>query len=293
MNLESQENAIKTIEKYTIKNYEELYRIEEDIRPREFNYERRDPGTLLNRVVTDVAGLFIGYIGFFLIANLIRSTITKQPLYNMYWMYFGPYYYLTGAPFLTQSWETQSRLLEHAEGNECIQYTEEGYQSCTANGGSIFHCEKQKLKTRLGCIIYDKCSHQTIEELIDFYIHKVPADKHVNTSHLVTGSLLAIVSFPLFAAEKLQSYFTGYDPINYVDQYYKDRTEADHNILTPIEIEILQSEETYLYLKNICLQKQGDYDLRVKGLTYQDVANYFYMYVAPLAAMQGGYGNSN
>lgn len=269
-------NGSKYTNMLQLKIYDELKDIERDVHPKTFTMEYQDPGGWIRRGISDIFGVIIGYGLAFIIADFIRSTITHTPLFSLGWMYFGPMYYISGAPLLTSLWKSEVVFYEDEENNACIQTAEENYQTCRLGDGSFFHCQKEKTKEEMSCFLYGKCSNSTISSQIQFYIDYVPKNKHVNTSVAVFDGILGALAFPIIAVDKLQAQYTGVDPLILFETDYEERPNGS---FTEEQLDKLTSNETVANLKDLCMEKTGVLGLRVRGLTYNDIDNYFKKYI--------------
>lgn len=246
-----------------LKTYEELVRIEMDVRPPIVQDERTTPESYLQRGIQDVFGIATGYFIFFLCANLLRSAITHTQLYPMYWSLFGPYYYMTKAPILTMEWNEEAEMLSDVEGNQCLASARDTHKQCREDGGSIFKCGAQKASSNANCFLYRKCSDSNIEQLINFYISYKP--RHgVTLIHNALHTLRFIDPIAGLADVILN---------DIIPDEFEPRTGSSR--LNTAQINQLHSTDCLAYLQALCLQPTGPLGLRARGISYTDVDDYF------------------
>lgn len=250
-----------------LKTYEELVKIELDVRPPLVTDERQpSSGSVLERLLKDVFGFFSGYFVFFILANLIRSAITKTKLYPIYWSFFGPYYFVSKAPLLTLKWNREAELLSDVASNQCLQSARSEHRECLERGESSFHCNTIKARDNARCMIYKECSDQSIEGMINFYIEYKP-----KAGISITNNILGIVKYvdPLAGVVDIIAN-------DLIGDEYEPRTGKDR--LNNTQIEQLHSQDCLLYLQALCLTPSGPLGLRTRGISYSDVDDYYKKY---------------
>lgn len=247
-----------------LQTYKKLVEIEKDIRPPLVETINKEPQSWLSRIIADFFGVFIGYIGFFFILNFIRSSITHTPLYRWYWMYFGPYYFITKAPMLTNEWTREEELINDVEGSTCLQNAKNNYETCKSNGGSLFRCTEQKDADEIDCLAYPKCSTQNINTMIDLYINFIPVVGYDTTKSLMDK--LRFLNPLVGIAEQI---FTDNIP------EFNPRPQTGRHSLNQDQKNALRSEDTINNLRIICMEDKGKLGIRVNGLSYDDIDKYF------------------
>jgi hypothetical protein len=247
-----------------LKTYETLKQIEEDIRPPLVKVKEKPYQSWLSRLFTDILGVSVGYIGFFFILNFIRSGITRTPLYSWYWMYFGPWYYFTKAPLLTNEWQAEESLLQDAEGNTCLQDARNNFENCRNEGGSLFKCTSRKVDAELDCLVYTKCSTESVTTMVELFINYVPEPGYDAAKSLM---------------DKLRwlNPMVGIIDVAFTDNIpeFTPRPSSGHKSLNPDQRAAMRSDNTINDLKALCMEKDGTLGLKVKGLSYDDIQKYF------------------
>lgn len=86
------------------------------------NYESKPTG-IADRVFIDIVGFIAIYFLFFLGCDITRNVITGQGFFNLYYIFWGPYYYITKAPLMTRYWKSKKFLKDLSElENEQIDW---------------------------------------------------------------------------------------------------------------------------------------------------------------------------
>lgn len=99
-------------------------------RENEIQYRGNRPQSPLQRIFTDLFGLFLFYVVTFMACNFLQKYFRdkKSKFTNLIW---GPYYAITGAPIIT--W-IQDEIFgkEHRPNNyaECMMNAQEAYEEC-------------------------------------------------------------------------------------------------------------------------------------------------------------------
>lgn len=110
-------------------------------------YESKRPDSIVNRVFVDLFGIVGLYLMLFILSDFTRAILTGSGLYGIKWIFWGPYYYITGAPLLTRMWESKKFLKDLAEVKNDPDFAWPEDKSCSQIG-SIYetNCDMQTLR---------------------------------------------------------------------------------------------------------------------------------------------------
>lgn len=110
---------------------------------KEFKQSKR-PDSIIQRVFTDAFGIIILYILFFFLCDFTRSALTNSAFFGIKWLFFGPYYYFTGAPIMTRIWKSKKFLEDLAQAKSGdLEY--DPRKTCTQEGQYyMIGCEKEE-----------------------------------------------------------------------------------------------------------------------------------------------------
>lgn len=110
-------------------------------------YQSNKPDSIVNRVFVDLFGVFGLYIMLFILSDFTRVVLTGGSFYGLKWLFWGPYYYFTGAPLLTRLWESKKFLKDLAEVEKDADFVWPENQSCTQIGNTYEkNCEDGTVK---------------------------------------------------------------------------------------------------------------------------------------------------
>ena len=130
-------------------NYEESQVINKDLEniyklmEKEFKRSKH-PDSIVQRIFVDTFGVIVLYLVFFFLCDFTRSAILRTPYFGLTWLIFGPYYFFTGAPFMTRIWKSKKFLEDLAEASS-DGLTYDPSKTCTQEGTYYkIGCEKEE-----------------------------------------------------------------------------------------------------------------------------------------------------
>lgn len=92
------------------------------------------PSGIVGRIFTDVFGVLGLYLMLFILSDFTRVILTGGSLFGIKWLFWGPYYFFTGAPLLTRIWESKKFLKDLAEVESDQDFAWPDNRSCTQVG---------------------------------------------------------------------------------------------------------------------------------------------------------------
>jgi hypothetical protein len=100
--------------------YEQYNEVDNDLQKiyklmeKEFKQSKK-PNSFAQRMFVDLFGVVVLYVTFFFLCDLTRSVLTDSGFFGIKWLFFGPYYFFTGAPFMTRIWRSKKFIEDLAE----------------------------------------------------------------------------------------------------------------------------------------------------------------------------------
>lgn len=146
MSREEQLSRLVTYEQYkeVDSDLDKIYKLMK----KEFKHSKR-PDSFVQRAFTDIFGVFILYITFFFLCDFTRSVLLRSDFYGIKWLFFGPYYFFTGAPLMTRMWRSKKFLEDLSEfrGSElnwpdnrsCTQASNDYVTDCNSHERNPHH----------------------------------------------------------------------------------------------------------------------------------------------------------
>lgn len=105
-----------------------------EVLEKEFKQSKK-PDSIVGRFVVDAFGLMALYLLFFVLCDFTRGALTDGPYFGFKWIFFGPYYFFTKAPFMTRIWKSKKFLEDLSEMHRGdTDWPNE--RTCTAIGNS-------------------------------------------------------------------------------------------------------------------------------------------------------------
>ncbi len=92
---------LKAVNNDLSKIYEELTKQTRDL---------EKPSGIADRVFVDIFGVFAMYLLLFFACDITRSVVLDEDMFGIKWLFFGPYYFFTGAPLMTRLWKSKKFL---------------------------------------------------------------------------------------------------------------------------------------------------------------------------------------
>jgi hypothetical protein len=130
-------------------SFDDLYKVTNDIDEqlkKQTNLMEK-PNSMVQRVFVDFFGIITLYGLLFFLCDITQSFMNDRPLFGIEWIFFGPYYFLTGAPLLTRIWKSKKFLedLSELERGSGGNYHWRNEESCSAIGiGYINACNTEE-----------------------------------------------------------------------------------------------------------------------------------------------------
>lgn len=102
------------------------------------------PSGIADRVFVDLFGFAAMYLLLFFTCDITRSVITDEEMFGIKWLFWGPYYFFTGAPLLTRVWKSKKFLEDLAEvKSQGLEYDPQ--KTCSLEGGIYQEaCEREE-----------------------------------------------------------------------------------------------------------------------------------------------------
>lgn len=115
------------------------------------------PDSIVQRVFVDLFGFIAMYLLLFFACDVTQAIVNDRSLFGFEWLFFGPYYFLTGAPLMTRVWKSK-KFLEDLSELKSISLTYPDTQSCTQIGETYnencqnaeTHPHNRPLRSKLG-----------------------------------------------------------------------------------------------------------------------------------------------
>lgn len=128
--------------------FEELNTLDKDLEliNKELNKQTNlleHPNSFIQRIFFDAFGTAVLYCFLFFTCDITQAIINDRPLFGLEWLFFGPYYFFTGAPILTRVWKSKKFLedltelktggLEYPPDSTCTEVGTHYTNSCTSH----------------------------------------------------------------------------------------------------------------------------------------------------------------
>lgn len=142
--------------------YDELNTIDGDLDEinKQLSIQIKDmekPDSLVQRVFVDFFGVIALYLLFFFSCDITQAIINDRGLFGFEWIFFGPYYFFTGAPLFTRIWKSKKFLedlsdfknigFEYPTDSTCSREGQIYTNSCTSHEE---HPHRHPLRQKLG-----------------------------------------------------------------------------------------------------------------------------------------------
>ena len=117
------------------------------------------PDSIVQRVFVDLFGVIALYLLLFFTCDVTQAILNDRPLFGFEWLFFGPYYFFTGAPLMTRVWKSKKFLedlselksdvggLDYPPGQTCTSY---GLRYENACNQEEEHPHRHPLRSKLG-----------------------------------------------------------------------------------------------------------------------------------------------
>ena len=123
----------------------------------------KKPDSIAGRVIVDTIGLLALYFLLFVVCDFTRAIILGTDYFGLRWMIFGPYYYITKAPFMTRIWKSKKFLedlsqlkrdqIEWPVNDSCSGYGDDYIRDCNSVKDSGHHPIRDNLGKGLDWIL--------------------------------------------------------------------------------------------------------------------------------------------